>query len=251
MTPETVQALREHAVAEYPRECCGVVIVFKGRERYWPCRNTSPDPKGRARWHAEDLMAAEEAGEVVAMCHSHPDEAARPSEADLVQCEASGLPWVIVSVHQGVPVEVHRFEPSGYVAPLVERQFHHGILDCYTLCRDWYQREAGLVLPDFPREDDWWNDGSSSLYEQHFAEAGFEVVTRCVKEHREPLRRGDGILMEIRSKNGVPNHAGVYLGEGRGWFIHHLHGRLSSRDVYGGMWLDYTRAIVRHRDFPQ
>jgi cell wall-associated NlpC family hydrolase len=164
-----------------------------------------------------------------------------------VGCEASGLPWVIVAVHKGVPGEIHRFEPSGYVVPLIGRQFHHGVLDCYTLCRDWYAREAGIMLPDFDRPDDWWDDGHSSLYLDNFRAAGFDVVTNNVREHPEPLRRGDGILMQIRAKNDVPNHAGVYLGEGRGWFIHHLYGRLSSRDVYGGTWSEYTRLIVRHR----
>lgn len=247
MNPETLAAIKAHAVADYPHESCGLVLVFKGRERYWPCRNTATKPGGQFRMHREDWPAAEDAGEVVALVHSHPDESSRPSEADLVQCEASGIPWVIVAVHHGEVADVHRFEPSGYVAPLVGRAFHHGVLDCYALCRDWYGREAGIVLPDFTREDGWWDDGHSSLYEQHFAEAGFKVITRNVREHTEPLRRGDGILMQIKSKNEVPNHAGVYLGEGRGWFIHHLYGRLASRDVYGGAWAEYTRLIVRHR----
>ncbi|WP_043946890.1 NlpC/P60 family protein, partial [Ralstonia solanacearum] len=41
---------------------------------------------------------------------------------------------------------------------------------------------------------------------------------------------GDVILMQVRAP--VPNHAAVYLGGVQ--MLHHLHGRLSSRDVYGG-----------------
>lgn len=251
MSPEAEAAFRAHAAAEYPRECCGLLVVVKGRERYWPCQNEASRPTERFRWRQEDYAAADDAGEIVGICHSHPDVASRPSEADRVLCEATELPWHIVAVHHGQALDIYSFEPSGYVAPLVGREFCHGVLDCYALCRDWYAREAGLVLPDFPREDRWWSDGKSRLYEDHFAEAGFELVTRTPKEHAEPLRRGDGILMQIRSPNDTPNHAAVYLGEGRGWMIHHFYGRLSSRDVYGGMWLDYTRLIVRHRDFPQ
>lgn len=245
MIPETIESIKAHALAEYPHEACGLVAIVKGRERYWRCRNVAPKPEDDFRLDPADYAAAEDAGEIVAVVHSHPDVAARPSAADLVQCEASGLPWVIVSVMPGPAVaEIHRFEPSGYQAPLVGRPFHHGVLDCYTLCRDWYAREAGIELPDFPREDGWWDDGHSNLYLDHFREAGFEPVGQV---DEVVLQRGDVILMQIRSKNDVPNHAGVYLGDGQ--FIHHMYGRLSSRDVYGGMWRDYTRLIVRHRNF--
>jgi len=50
--------------------------------------------------------------------------------------------------------------------------------------------------------------------------------------------------MQVQSKNGVPNHAGVYLGDGI--MLHHLYGRLSSRDVYGGYWREVTRLTLRH-----
>jgi len=36
----------------------------------------------------------------VALVHSHPDAPARASEADKVECEASGVPWLIVSVRK-------------------------------------------------------------------------------------------------------------------------------------------------------
>ena len=42
----------------------------------------------------------------------------------------------------------------------------------------------------------------------------------------------------------VPNHAAVYLGDGL--ILHHLQGRLSSRDVYGGYWQKITTHILRY-----
>jgi cell wall-associated NlpC family hydrolase len=43
----------------------------------------------------------------------------------------------------------------------------------------------------------------------------------------------------------VPNHAGVIDADGH--LIHHCHGRLSSRDVYGGYWRHVTTHVLRHR----
>jgi proteasome lid subunit RPN8/RPN11 len=243
MTPETLAAMRTHALADYPRECCGLVLVVKGRERYVTCRNAADKPGEHFIIPAEDYAAAEDLGEITAVVHSHPDIAARASEGDRVACEHSGLPWYIVSVLRdgGEPYvgEIGSIRPEGYEAPLVGRAFHYGVLDCYSLCCDWYQREWGLALPDFPRRDQWWDDGHSDLYTQHFGECGFAPLRAG-----ETLQVGDAILMQILSKNGVPNHAAIYIGNGH--MLHHLYGRLSSRDVYGGMYRDYTRMLLRH-----
>ncbi|PXV60652.1 NlpC/P60 family protein [Dyella jiangningensis] len=158
-------------------------------------------------------------------------------------CEESGLVWLIVSVCRdldGPPVagEIHQIRPCGYQAPLVGRSFHHGVLDCYTLVRDFYARELGIELPDFARPDGWWDDGHSRLYMDNFRAAGFEPVPEGAL-----LERGDIILMAIRSGNDTPNHAGVYLGDSQ--MLHHMYGRLSSRDVYGGWYRECTRLVVR------
>lgn len=240
MKPKTLDAIREHALADYPREACGLVVVKKGRERYIPCRNLATTASEHFVLSPEDYARADEQGQIVAVVHSHPDVAARPSEADRVACEASRLPWLIVSIvkgDDGAPVagEIAEIEPCGYEAPLVGREFSHGVLDCYTLVQDWYRRELGVELPHFDRPDNWWNTGGD-LYMQNFAKAD------CVPASK-PMKRGDIILMAIRSR--VANHAAVYLGNGL--MLHHLYGRLSSRDVYGGMWAEKTMLIVRHK----
>ncbi|WP_454710945.1 C40 family peptidase [Cupriavidus nantongensis] len=233
MKQRTIEAIRAHAAAEYPREACGLIVVERGRERYVPCRNAASGTEHFVL-PAEDFAAAEDLGEVVAVVHSHPDAPAMASEADLVSCEASGMPWHILSWPAD---DLRTIEPSGYQAPLVGRQFAHGVLDCYTLVRDWYRIERAIALPDFPRRDDWWHQGED-LYMRHYAEAGFVAVSQD-----QPEQAGDVILMQLRSP--VPNHAAVYLGGGH--MLHHLHGRLSSRDVYGGYWQEITRCVLRYQ----
>jgi proteasome lid subunit RPN8/RPN11 len=239
MNPKTQIAAHEHAIDEYPRESCGLVVVKKGRERYVRCRNLAATPAEHFVLSPEDYAAADDDGEITAIVHSHPDVPARPSEADLVGCERSELPWVIVSVMPGpVVADTHVIEPTGYQAPLVGRTWTHGVLDCWALCRDWYRHDVGVQLPDPSRADDWWNDGVSDLYgSAAMADAGFHRIDLA------DLKRGDLILMQIRSKNLVPNHAAIYLGDGL--ILHHLHGRLSSRDVYGGYWQEVTRSAWR------
>lgn len=224
--------VREHAAQAAPRECCGVVIVRRGKLRYVPCKNRF-DGKGDVFFlDPGDYAAAEEQGAVVAIVHSHVAEAPVPSMADLVGIEATQLPWLIVNHPVG---HFTVTEPSGYTAPLVGRPFVHGVLDCYALVRDWYARESGLVLPDYPRDDHWWEKGGD-LYRDHFAKEGFVEI-----EERD-LQPGDGILMQAASK--VPNHAAIYLGDNL--ILHHVMHRLSSRDVWGGHWRKSATHYLRH-----
>lgn len=242
MQQNTLQAIQAHAVAEYPRECCGLVVSTADGEAYMPCRNLAETPSEHFRLPAEDYAAAEDLGEVLAVVHSHPNAVATPSDADRTMCEASGLRWHIVSVGLDddgapAPVDLQSIDPSGYLAPLVGRQFVHGVLDCYTLVRDFYARKLGVRLNQYERQDDWWNKGQDLYSMERLLAEGFQPITG-------ELQRGDMILMQIRST--VPNHAGVYLGSGQ--MLHHMHGRLSERVPYGGMWAERTRYIVRHRE---
>lgn len=220
-TPAWQEDALIHAHEAYPRESCGLVVAGE----YIACTN---EARGTEHFQlsARDYAAAEERGTVEAVVHSHPDASANPSPADRVACEQTGLPWHIV----GIPSEVWKYcEPEGYTAPLVGRPFYHGVLDCYSLIRDWYARERGIALPDFAREDEWWLHGGD-LYQEHFVEAGFEAS--CAAS----ARPGDVLLMQIAAP--VPNHAAIWLAGDV--ILHHLYGRLSCHDVYGGYWRKHT-----------
>lgn len=108
-------------------------------------------------------------------------------------------------------------------APLIGCEFVHGSRDCYGLVRRWYWQVRGVVLRDFPRSADWWNDGHSDLYTQGYALAGFAALP--LDTAPEP---GDVLLMRIASRNAVPNHAAVYLGGDV--ILHHKYGGLSMRE---------------------
>ncbi|MNN39082.1 NlpC/P60 family protein [compost metagenome] len=214
-----------------------------------PCTNTASDPGEEFRIAPEECAAAEDQGEVIGIVHSHPDATSRPSPRDLAMCEATALPWHILSWPEG---DLRTITPSGST-PLLGRPFVHGAWDCWQACADWYQREWGLEFPVYAREDGWWEQAAGpSLYEQAYEAAGFYQVDRP--------QRGDMIVMEV-GRTAHPNHAGIYLGTdpqlpdeqvqvfGQGPFLlHHLYGRPSEIIVFGGPWLARTRLVLRHRD---
>jgi proteasome lid subunit RPN8/RPN11 len=222
-----------HAEIEFPKESCGLVIVKKGKQLYISCNNLGVGTDNFVL-DPVDYDKADQQGEIVAVIHSHPNMSANPSQADLVACEASGLPWWIV----GIPSQKWAYlEPSGYKAPLVGREWSHGVLDCYAIIKDWYKQERNIELPDFARSDEWWKDGQN-LYLDNILKVGFKPI------EQKDLQTGDVILMTIGSS--VPNHGALYLGDGV--ILHHIQNRLSTREIFGGYYLKNTTGYYRYEN---
>lgn len=225
-------AILAHAAECQPRECCGLVVRIDGVETYRPCRNIALE-LNRFELHPADYAAAEDDGEIVKIVHSHVRASADPTDADRVGCESSGLPWLIVSWPTGQTVE---FEPSGFKAPLLGRPFVWGVFDCFTLVRDYYRDTFGLLIDDFGGYPENAALDGMDLYARRFAAAGFQEVA-TPREH-------DVLLLQIPPAQDA-SHAAIYLKDET--IMHHLRGRLSMRQPYGGAWRMATRKILRHQ----
>lgn len=205
-------------------ECCGFVIDNK---TYLPCNNISPTPTKTFEISPDDWINAEQKGEITAVVHSHPDGLSILSQADQFYQQQTGLDWWLVCDNK-----IHKFR---YIKPLLGREFKHGKTDCLTLVRDAYML-AGIDLPDYERQDDWWHNGQN-LYLDLLPKNNFEQV--------EDVQEGDIILVCLGST--TPNHAAIYIGNQ--FILHHCSNRLSKRDLYDGFWLKYTHSIWRHKQW--
>lgn len=220
-----------------PLEGCG---LFAGDD-FYPVKNAVDKPDffimdPKAYLEASQLIKSK--GEKVdAVVHSHVYLPPLASENDRTSCEQIKLPYVILSV----PSETYTvIEPSGFRAPLVGRQWGYGTHDCFSLARDAIEDYAGVKVPDIDREDwEWWKKGKN-LIEEHFGEAGFIRLPQGSKP-----QHCDVFGMQIASP--VVNHLGVFLEPDV--LLHQLQGRLSVREVYGGIYLMATVLHLRHRIF--
>ena len=221
-----------HAQNDSPKESVGLVHIVKGRQRYYPCNNQAETADEHFVLDPLDYAKCEEKGEIVAVIHSHPITNHHPSPADLVACEKSGLHWFIVNPKTELWGEC---KPTGYELPYVGRAFFHGVVDCYTLWQDFYKKEFKINMGDYHRRDKWWDKGEN-MYLDNFKKEGMREVDM------DEIKYGDILLMKLDSV--VPNHAAIYLGDMI--ILHHVQGRLSSRDVYGGYYQKVTELCLRH-----
>ena len=110
IAPGALEAIRVHAAAAYPDECCGALLGAPsdaGTTRVvetLALPNTTEERPGRrflvrpADYRAAEARARETGAELVGFYHSHPDHPARPSSYDLDHAWPN-LSYLIVSVN--------------------------------------------------------------------------------------------------------------------------------------------------------
>ena len=125
---DMVQALIDHARAEYPNEMCGVIVgdgvaADGGQPVRWePTRNLAASPL-RYEIHPDDLLRltieAEEAGnEFWAIVHSHTHSAPRPSLTDIGLAFYPDALYALVSLADDQPVVAAWRIVDGVVHPV-------------------------------------------------------------------------------------------------------------------------------------
>jgi proteasome lid subunit RPN8/RPN11 len=110
---EHLKAIREHGEADYPHECCGLLIGRFGAQGEKRVEETSPISNAREEEAKrnrflitpEELLAGEKLArqkklDVVGFYHSHPDHPAVASRFDLEHAWPV-YSYVIVSINQG------------------------------------------------------------------------------------------------------------------------------------------------------
>tara|TARA_R100000152_G_C6758427_1_gene182302 strand:- start:232 stop:945 length:714 start_codon:yes stop_codon:yes gene_type:complete len=231
------EAALKHAKKEMPKEACGLVCINKGREKYWPCRNAADFPSEGFLLHPDDWMKCEDMHEIVAVFHSHPGESPQPSQVDKASCEYIDLPFYICNPETEA---WHYFEPSGYKAPLIGRTFCWGSQDCWSLIIDYFA-EKGLTVKDWKRPGLPEEILTNNIFcENNFIESGFVPLAKDAE-----WKIGD--VLSFAFNDQCPDHVAIYIGNGQ-QILHHVGGKLSSRDLYNDFYIKKTVRRYRHHE---
>jgi len=225
----------EHAKKDAPYESCGLVAVYKGKEKYYPCKNLAEELGEQFILDPDDWINAEDQGEIVAVFHSHPDHPPYPSDADLASCEYLDLPFYIVTPETE---QWYYFEPSGYKKELIGRQWVWGVQDCWSIIENWYQKNKGIKLKHWDRPKSPKQFSQNPLFESGLPLTGFVELENTID-----LEEGDVLLMDT-TKTGNLDHVALYLGNQT--ILQHCVKKLSCRELYDQAHIDCTKKRYRY-----
>ncbi len=222
-----------HAKEQDPKESCGLLIEIKGKEKYFPCKNLSNWSNQCFIIDPVDYAKAEDTGKILAVIHSHPTTQPVASQADMISCEDTNLPWHIVNPKTE---QWGYYEPSGYKPPLIGRHWVWGITDCWALVRDWYKEKKGIILRDWERPITPEEFIADPMFERCAWRTGFRQL-----RPEEKLENGDLLFMSILT-SGL-NHVAIFID---GDVLHHLADRISCKEPYNEWLLKCTGMRLRY-----
>ena len=109
ISQQIVDAIVAQSRAEYPNECCGVILgpVGSGKaERFKPMFNSAMSPTFY-EFDSKDLLALyreldENDEEIVVIYHSHTETEAYPSRTDIAIAAEPGAHYVLVSTRKEI-----------------------------------------------------------------------------------------------------------------------------------------------------
>ena len=214
-------AMEAHALEAFPGEAFGAVFGDRDRPVYRPVAQVADVTRADFRVDEAALHRLEGAhGPLLAAVRTRSATAARkedvdpllfiPSAAEMRAQAALAVPFGVVVCDGSRRIDRFWFGDQCPVLPPLGRAFRHGVTDCYSLIRDHYRQARNVLLPDYPRDWNWWIQGLD-LYRAGFEEAGFRVIDPAEADD------ADAVMFQMRSK--VPNHAAVLLDGGL--MLHH------------------------------
>jgi len=238
----TIERIKNIAKKSYPNECCGFVIKSGKNQIVYPTQNIHENKKEHFKIDPLELVTAEQLGKILCVYHSHTNENIKLSLDDLWCSDVSKIPIFMVSKYEN-EFYLDYYDPN-IINPYLARIWEWGKNDCYSLVKDWYEKEFNIILSPFRRYKVKQADLNWNRFQENFSKEGFKEVIQGVPDKNESIKKGDIIMMAIRSKN--INHIGVYIDEVNNLVLHHLQDRLSEYHYYGGWWREVTRCVVRY-----
>ena len=244
LNAQVQESIKKHALKESPKECCGVIVQKKKEITIINCENISKSPE---KSFVIDNKVVNKIGldNITCYYHSHKNNL-EFSLADIAFSEKLRKPCLLY-INDFDAFKI--YEPNGRKIPYENRPFFIGVLDCFTLFKDYYKRELNLTFPEIQHPERFnnkvWEDtnllnskynGYVNVIREYYSNNSF-VEVKNLKKH-------DILIMQL-SKMTFPTHIAIYLNDNR--ILHHFY-EFSQIESYKQPYKRWTTNIFRHRN---
>jgi proteasome lid subunit RPN8/RPN11 len=239
LTDNVKATIKLHAQKQAPLECCGVIIHSLNGLVAFPCRNIHSEPEKFFTLKPEDYLEYSMIGKIVGYYHSHQTNEDF-SEFDKLNSENHKLVAVLYVVKPDV---FHIYTPKGYEVPYCKREYIHGVVDCFSLVKDYYARELNIQLTDITHPYRYVenkvehpdNQMVHTILKEHFVNNGFVEVQAAAKHD---------VILQKTPHIPSPVHCAIFLGNNQ--LLHHPFKKRSCIDTYSNVQRTRTKHIMRH-----
>lgn len=226
--------IREHALEESPKECCGLVLL-NDKDVYESvrCENISPDPEKGFVINPVDYIKASRGGRVIGTYHSHANDKDAFSEFDKFNSENHKLIYFLYCTKKNSFLE---YNPDQEFNSYIGRIFQIKKSDCFTLMRDFYSKELSIPIKDYERNDNWKRE-DKYIFENNYKSEGFYKVNGEYKKY-------DCHLFKFRGD--AAEHIAVNLGNNL--ILHQPRNGFSRIEELTSRYKKFIHYTIRHKD---
>lgn len=224
-----------HSLKDVSKECCGFILENQGETQVFECLNSSSSPEAFFSISPWDYIKASKLGKIMAVYHSHP-KSGYFSEFDKSNSINHNLPFVLYCVETN---SFSFFDPKlSDFSRYLGRRFSLGSLDCFTLIRDFFEKELNIKISDYKVTED---EIKNNI---NFFEANYEKEDFLKVGDVNEIKKYDIILM--RRKGGkFASHAALYLD--KDLILHQPMNSFSKIETYSQVYKKLTLFIVRNK----
>ena len=209
LTKKIKEKIKEHAMKEAPRECCGLIVSNGKDVGVLPCNNNSSRPEHHFVISPRDYVRASSAGKIEAIYHSHPDGPAEFSLADQQNYNATKERFILYSVKDDKFCDSLEQENSD----LLGRSFKLGETDCMNIAMDYYRNKFKIKST---YEEVWPSD---NYYFNEDGKINIKKVIERIKyfnfslvKNEEPKEHDLLVLKAVGPKDIWPCHLSIHVG---------------------------------------
>jgi len=237
------KSIKDHALENRSKECCGVVLEKERELKTFRCTNVSEKADKHFSIRPLDYVLAADEGNIKAVYHSHNSNNDQFSPNDMLNSKSHNLPFILYCSKKD---SFSFFDPKKSKTFLYDRIFKIGESDCYTVIKEYYKNLGVDLSGENKLGDDWHKKNPELIQELFDLNKNNPDLPIIELSPSTSLIKHDVIVFEFVKGRG-PNHVAVFLGDGN--IMHHPRNKYLCIEPLNKSLTKTICKIYRHEQF--